>query len=231
MRRGVLLVAACVLLMPGLKVCADWTAWDTSNVIDWAATDWSDNLTLNKFDPGLGTLSTVEIKLYGGVRGTGEAENLGESSTDTTLNLKAVLTLKRPGAGGTTIVEVIPVVSNTASLYPKDITNWAADDETPDYVKYEPSPYTTSETWSSSAADDLALFTGPGTIVLPITGAGQSFASGSGNFQSRFSTDAKGWAEYRYEYETTDIPEPGSMGLAALALLGLIGYRRRLARK
>jgi len=231
MRPRLLLLTLSLLLVPALGVWADWTGWETSNVIDWTGTDWSNTLTLNKFDPTLGTLSTVEIKLYGGVKGTGEAENLGDSATDTTLNLKAVLTLKRPGVGGTTIVEVVPIVSSTASLYAKDITNWQADDDTPDYVKYEPDPYETSQTWSSSNAADLTLFTGPGTIDLPITGAGQSFASGSGNFQSRFSTQAKGWAKYRYKYDETDIPEPGSMGLAALALMGLIGYRRRLNRK
>ena len=58
----------------------------------------------------------------------------------------------------------------------------------------------------TSAAADIALFTGTGNIVLPCVAAGSSNGSGAGNLILQFNTSASAGAQVTYYYSTCEVP-------------------------
>ena len=75
---------------------------------------------------------------------------------------------------------------------------------------------------SRTGVDDLAPWTGTGTVDLVGAAHSLSTADGPGNVVNHFMTDAAGTVTVRYEY----VPTPGAWTLLA-ASLGVIAPRRR----
>ncbi len=79
----------------------------------------------------------------------------------------------------------------------------------------------TDSTWAKlTAAPDLALFTGPGMLTLPVLGTGSFFAEGGGgNVVSIASTSAAASLDVCYHFSSA--PEPGTLGLLAFGLMAV----------
>lgn len=89
-----------------------------------------------------------------------------------------------------------------------------------------------SSSVTTSAASDLAIFTGTSTVALPVAASafGQ-FSSSSGNGFGRITTNATAAVTIQYNWHLTNsggqtIPEPSSFVLAGLGF-GFLAYRSR----
>jgi len=184
------------------------------------ATNWSDVISVPKFNPTLGILTGIEIELDGHVAGMAKFESLDGSPATVTMDLKAQIDLKRPG-GLSTLVQVIPLAHTSDNVLAYDgLTDFGGDSGR----TYDNLSGDASDTYTSPPpASDLALFTGFGNILLPIEAIGTSTGSGAGNLLLVFDTEASAKATVTYTYE---VPEPASLSLLAFGSLALARRRK-----
>lgn len=221
MYRSILGAAVAIIVAGSSAVKAD-TVMD-SDSFPAQATNWAGFLVVDKFDPSLGTLNSVKVKLEGSVSGTASYENLGGSPEAINLNLQASITLTKPD--NTPLVQVVPLVNQA--------DNASAFDGTIDFGGTSGNSFANlnanamdMDTLVSPA--DLALFTGPGTISLPISATGTSFASGGGNLIAQFLTEAGASMMVTYDYTPFPVPEPSTFVLLGMAaIFGLVIRNRR----
>ena len=190
--------------------------------VSTATTNFTTPVTINKFNPILGALQSVKFTLGGSVSGVYKYESLDAASSSITANLSATITLTRPDL--TTLVVTIPVFSATSPAGPFDgsIDFLGSSGATSPTVSA-----TSSNAVTTSTAADITLFTGPGTIALPVLAGGSSTASGSGNLITQFNTSAGATVTVVYTYLTTDVPEPVSLAILGGGLIVLGAVRRR----
>lgn len=163
-------------------------------------TNWNGNMTVSKFDTALGTLQSIDFTLGGSIEGTAKDESTDNGPTVVTLNFQATLTLTRPDLS--VIVVTVPLANFNDSLGPFDGT---IDFAGPSGMSHTVPPTGASNMATSPPpASDLVLFSGPpgspGNISLPISGVGSSFASGSGNVITSFTTRASATCTVCYKY-------------------------------
>lgn len=221
--RRLLTASLCITLLASVG-CALAGTLTYTGTIPLATTNWNNSISIPQFDPSLGTLTGITFILTGRVEGSAMLENLETVSADVTVDLSAKITLMRPDTS--VLVAAIPVVSVTENV--------AAFDGQMDFQgdsgrKYENlSANRTESSTSVPPSADLALFTGTGSIVLPIRAEGFSSGSGAGNLLLQFSTLAFAEAQVKYDY--TAVPEPSGL-LALMAgfggLAGLLVRGRR----
>ena len=194
--------------------------------------DWTSSVTLPRFDPSLGTLNSITFRLSGTVQGSAQSENTSPSAgNDITLNLSAALQLFRPGSLdlANRLVVTTPTVANTftASVY-DGVTDFAGTSG----VTYAGLSATKVNKTVFSSDADKALFTGLGTIDLPLTAIGKSRATGGGSAISVFDTQARGEVTVTYNYGASAVPEPRVYGaFGVLVCAGLAALRRRTSAK
>lgn len=163
-------------------------------------TNWSTTVSLPKFDSGLGILNSVQITLASQVRGDAQAESHDNAPATIVLSFQSEVRLLRPDMS-------ILVTTNPLATFTDNVS---AYDGTQDYRGTSGVSHlgiiasqSTSVT-SPPPASDLVLFSGPagnpGTITLPISASGTSFASGAGNLIAQFMTSASAVVTVCYNY-------------------------------
>ncbi|HEY3398944.1 MAG TPA: PEP-CTERM sorting domain-containing protein [Armatimonadota bacterium] len=224
-----LVLAALVvstLIIGTVAVQADFLTFE-SNHPGVTHGDWNDTLYMRMFDTKWGTLNRVEINLYGHVEGSSMVENLGGTARSITSRLEATLTLTDPTTGNL-IVNVLPYATKTDLVPNYDGTT---DYEGTDTVIHSALAGNLSNAFTSTDAYYLDLFTGAGGYQLLGTGLesfGSSSATGSSTMQSRFDSSSSAYATVTYYYDP--VPEPGTMALMGLGLVGFAGAWRRRRR-
>jgi hypothetical protein len=171
----------------------------TDNV-PFTTTNWTDSVTVPRFDPALGTLQSVAITFTGSIVGSASAESLDTSATTVTETFQGQIILTRPD------------LSTLASVLPQAqfVDTFTSFDGTLDFMGTSGTQHmnvTATQTVTVNVpppAGDLALFTGPignpGTITLPVTATGTSTATGSGNLITQFTQDASADIQVCYNY-------------------------------
>ncbi len=187
------------------------------------STNWSDILSLGKFNTALGTLNSIRFDLTGTVQGIGKAESLDASATNVTLSLGSTLTLTRPDAS--TLVVSNPLFAKNFSFTSFD---GAIDFGGTSGGSTGTQTSSKSNSFTSTSANDFALFSalGGGLINLGLSGVGVSNGSGSGNLITSFQTASAGNTSVTYDYTAAPVPEPETYAMM-LAGIGLLAFANR----
>jgi uncharacterized membrane protein YeaQ/YmgE (transglycosylase-associated protein family) len=221
----ILLCAMAVLLGTVGAANAGTVTYTASKAL--ATTNWSSNLSVPLYDPasfGGQPLLSVVFGLTGSVLGDAKFESLDAAPATITMFLQAVITLMRPDT--TMITQVLPLVSTSDNVTAFDGNIDFGGTSGKTYLNISSSLF--SSLSSPPPLSDLALFTGIGNILLPITATGISYATGAGNLITQFNTKADAGLTVTYTY--SDVPVPAAVWLFGSGLVGLIGVRRRFAR-
>ncbi len=182
------------------------------------------NSALTLFDSSLGTLQSVELVWVSGVFGTltDDPDHGGFDAPSATLKLDASITLGLPGPSS--LVAVTESFSETAPFDDNNLTvNVTLN-----------APLSGNR--SITAPADLAKFIGIGTFdtnfKLDVTQVADNATLARGSWGAAPGSTANGGSfSLQYVYEarptTTNLPEPGTIALAALAGgLGLAARRK-----
>ncbi len=218
MKRTLLTAAVLTILSAG-TASADIIVFNDS--IPLTTTDWSEVVTVPRFDPALGTLNSVQFMVMAHIEGAAFYENQEAAPTDVSLTLSADLTLLRPDAS--IIISASPStnVMETADAYDGVLD---FDGLSGSYFSSLFADVMQSHT-SPLPLSDLALFTGLTPIDLTVEATGNSFGSGPGNWIFGFMLAAS--ADVKVTYDYTPIPEPASVAMALSGGWMFFFHRRR----
>lgn len=186
-------------------------------------TNWSKSVSIPKFDPSLGTLNTVAYEIDGVVDSSFQVESLDAAPAVVTATSSGTISLLRPDLS--TLVVVLPAASQTFNATAFDGTIDFGGTSGHDFGVISASA--TNSAIAPPPVSDLALFTGLGNIVLPVTATATSSGSGAGNLLTQIHTQAAANVKVTYDYTGNAVPEPGSMALLGTGLLPLLGLLRR----
>lgn len=192
--------------------------------IPLTSTNWvGQSLTISQFDPALGVLDSVSFTLNGHVEGTAKFESHDATASEVTSQISATIRIRRPD-DNSIIVQVIPLAEQTYQV--------AAYDGIPDWGGTSGKTYSdfANASDSDTLLSNLGIFLGTGTITLPIGASGASYATGPGNIEQSFATQASASAFVIYNYTPTPIPLPAALP-AGLVLLGGVVVAGRMRRK
>ncbi|MSP01287.1 MAG: choice-of-anchor E domain-containing protein [Acetobacteraceae bacterium] len=177
-------------------------------------TGWSTNVSVNKFDPSLGSLREVLVTIGNDLTGTASVENLDARGWRIGFDQYAAVFVTPPG---TTVLAPAKVSDDSAILL-----NLGAYDGTMDFAgtsgtvvsfgTSDPLARITAGGGALTDAEDLAAFTGPGTIALPVGSTGRSAMIGPPNLLAEIAQSTGATISVRYVYSATpfDLIDYGS---------------------
>ncbi|BAZ41883.1 hypothetical protein NIES4101_78510 [Calothrix sp. NIES-4101] len=151
------------------------------------------SVTLPKFNPELGDLTSVKLTLIGAVQGSIELESRDASITNVTADLGAEVRLLKPDKN--LLLATLP----TASISKQ----FTAFDGIKDFGGTSGATFnnlSSQETDSTELTSGFDLFLGLGELVLPVTAEAKSRSTGAGNLSQEFNTFAGANVEIIYDY-------------------------------
>jgi hypothetical protein len=190
----------------------------------------SEIISINGFDTQLGTLTGVDITVFG------QIDTVGSSTNTATVNGRAdvAMHIQTPWQV-TTLAADDYVFQALAFNYLTDQSSASGFDmASGDTFNFS---LTSGELSSALTGVNLAAFT-TGLAVdfnfsgLPITALSNVLESGTGNFVNSVATASWGKVVVNYTYTenpTTSVSEPGTLAILALGLVGFAASRKKKA--
>ncbi len=182
-----------------------------------SASDWSQTITFNQFDPSLGALQAIEVGLTADVAGAVAIESLEAAPASVSVALSGLLTVKDPA--GTALVSAAPDPSAAAHLGAYD---GSADFAGASGIIFNGlSAAVSSGAVLSPSASGMQDFVGTGTVALPVTATTRLHVSGPANLQVASRADAGATVSLGYDYGSSGGDSGSTFGsdLAAIALI------------
>lgn len=225
-RLGALVVGA--LLLTGSARAATISYSDSYG---FASTDWgggsspdgSVTLTLDKFDPSLGTLSSVTLECVAELNATWGIENKDAQAKDYTGNITATVTFELPSG-----------FFDQSSVAPQAQASQAVSLGSFDgVVDYSGTSGATISGITASGSESptnpvLSMFLaslGDTTFDLLVGATASTSTTGGGSVSEYYLTQAKGTATVTYTY--VPVPESGlTPWLIGLGAIGFVRFRR-----
>jgi hypothetical protein len=158
-------------------------------------TNWTETLSLPRFNPLSGTLTSVQITLSGVVSGRVGFESLDSAPATLNLHLTATIAIRRPDHSVIFLVVPNAQLSEQVPAY-DGVTDYGGTSGGERLLSAS-----LDETYLLTNPADLALFIGSGAVDLPAVAVGSSSASGPGNVRLLRQAQAAGvfaTAEYLF---------------------------------
>jgi len=176
---------------------------------------WPETFNVTQFNPSLGSLQYVIIKYQGAWAGAISVTNNDEGPEDLQGQQFISLGLQDASSNQIFVMNSNSVVHDFGTVAggggtagPFDWSGNSGGLQTEDYTT------------------NLAAWEGAGTVPLTGTFGGYGEASGGVDMSAQTSGTAGEYFTVQYDYSTS-VPEPGTLGLGAMCLLGLGFWRRR----
>jgi len=215
-------VGLVTLLATGTR--AQVTSVTYTGEIPLQKTNWSDSVSIPLFDPSLGELEQVCFTLKGTIVSDFHLESLDAAPATLTATASGNIILTRPDASQ--IVGVLPTLNVVEDVDAFDgVFNFGGTSG----FTLEDAMATATDTFISPLpVSDLALFTGVGMIVLPVSVKATSGTTGAGNLASLIRTKADAKVTVEYKYRTSEVvPEMSSVVLLVVGGLPVAYFLRR----
>ena len=229
---GAATTLAGIMVTTGTANAASLTRTASTNLIDFADIDIINSpLSIEKFDPSLGKLNSVQLDFTSDLTGKAGFENRSRVASTVTVKLGAEIDLKQDSLDLSSLFPVTPVSEQSYSL--------SAYDGKLDFGGTSGNTVaglTATQTTSTIFTDvsNLALFTGTGNLEFLYSALANSSVSGSGNITSFVDTLAKASLSITYNYSDSDsvglktVPEPSAaLGIGLFAGIGLLSQRKK----
>jgi hypothetical protein len=156
-----------------------------------------------KFNPALGTLTSVDIINTGAVTDTVLVENRDTSPHTLTASVTGSVTVSGPGVASLT------VSTNDMLTFPASAFDGILDFAGTSGKNFGKRVQSNTATTTLTSAVDLAGYTGAGTVTFTDSASSSSSVTGSGNVTQSIATTASGSIMVVYHYTPSQMIMPG----------------------
>ncbi len=170
-----------------------------------AVTDWAATREAARFDPSLGTLTSIDVVHTATITSSLKAESLDSDPTTVTGTVSGTLTLTGPGGKTFSVTPNVAVGSFDAAAY-----DGVSDFAGPSGHDFGEHTATDSTTTTITDAATLAVYTGTGSVSFTEKAAASSHTTGGGNVLNQVNTTAGGQVVVTYHYVPLTCLNPGN---------------------